>query len=181
MKKVVTWLLCLAMAAGLGAVPARAEEKTELAVWVYPVGQWADETAAEELAAAFEQDRPDVLVTVTYLEEAQADSQIDEAILSGQTPDLLVGATAHLRETWGGQERMSLLAYVTQTGAEGERVNWCFACFDSGDEDRAGTAKAFADHVCAAVREEGAQVITEEMLSARRQEADRRIEERGGC
>ena len=174
MRRVVTWFLCLAMAAGLWAVPAWAEEeRTELAVWVCPVGRWADEEAVEELTAAFEQDRPDVQVTVTYLEEAEAESRIDEAILSGQTPDLVVGGTEQLRARWGSQGELAL--------EDGESVQWSFGSFDNGGEARAEAAKAFVEHVCAAVQEDGAQVITEEMLASSRRAAERRLEERGGC
>ncbi len=186
MRRVVTWFLCLAMAAGLWAVPAWAEEeRTELAVWVCPVGRWADEEAVEELTAAFEQDRPDVQVTVTYLEEAEAESRIDEAILSGQTPDLVVGGTEQLRARWGSQGELALEAYITDPAPEsdpdGESVQWSFGSFDNGGEARAEAAKAFVEHVCAAVQEDGAQVITEEMLASSRRAAERRLEERGGC
>jgi multiple sugar transport system substrate-binding protein len=79
-------------------------EEVELAdsitLWTYPIGNWGDEAAVNELTAAFEAETG-ISVSVEYLTYTDGDDKVNTAITAGQAPDLIMEGPERLVANWG--------------------------------------------------------------------------------
>lgn len=103
-------LLCAAMVCGLLAAGAGSvfagEGKTRISVWLYPVGDFANDEVVSELVEDFEAVHPEITVDVEYLDYASGDDQVEAAIANGTTPDVIFEGPERLVNNWGARELM---------------------------------------------------------------------------
>jgi len=101
MKKLFALLLCLAM-----VVPALALADTEITLWTYPIGGWAESATVDEIVSNFNAAHPDIKVTVQYLDYQSGDDQVTTAIEAGTTPDIILEGPERLVANWGAAGKM---------------------------------------------------------------------------
>lgn len=73
---------------------------SEITLWVYPIGDWANESAVAPLLAEFEA-RTGIHVRVEYLTYVDGDDKVRTAIESGTTPDLILESPDRIVGYWG--------------------------------------------------------------------------------
>ena len=83
---------------------------TELALWVYPIGQWRDKETVSALMDQFSSEFPEIHVTVTYLDYDTGDDRIDRAVELGQAPDVVLESPRRLVSDWGDKGWMADLS-----------------------------------------------------------------------
>ena len=88
------------------AAPADGAVAGDLTLLTYPVGKFGDAEAVGELVAAFNQQYPDVNVSVEYLDYQTGDDQVTAAIEAGTTPDLVLEGPERLVANWGAKGKM---------------------------------------------------------------------------
>ena len=102
MKKLFALLLCLVMVVPMIALA----EETEITLWTYPVGSWADATVVDGIVAEFNKVHPDIKVSVQYLDYQSGDDQVTTAIEAGTTPDIILEGPERLVTNWGAAGKM---------------------------------------------------------------------------
>ena len=75
-------------------------DSTEITLWTYPVGKWADEATVKSLTDGFTAETG-IKVTVEYLAYADGDDKVNAAITAKQTPDLVLDGPQRLVTNWG--------------------------------------------------------------------------------
>ncbi len=75
-------------------------DSTEITLWTYPVGKWADEATVKSLTDGFTAETG-IKVTVEYLAYADGDDKVNAAITAKQTPDLVLEGPQRLVTNWG--------------------------------------------------------------------------------
>lgn len=101
MKKLFALLLCLAM-----LIPVAAMADTEITLWTYPIGGWANSETVDEIIANFNAVHPEIKVTVQYLDYTSGDDQVTTAIEAGTTPDIIMEGPERLVANWGAAGKM---------------------------------------------------------------------------
>lgn len=110
-------LLCAGMATGLAACGnssgAAGEggsdasgDATAITLWTYPIGSWGDAATVDSIIAAFNEQHPDIQVSVEYLDYTSGDDQVTAAIEAGTAPDLIMEGPERLVTTWGAAGKM---------------------------------------------------------------------------
>ena len=79
------------------SAPHDADDPVTLSVWVYPMGQWAEQSAVDALLDGFGELCPDVTVEVTCLSAETGDSDVSTAMETGTCPDVLLGTLSRLQ------------------------------------------------------------------------------------
>ena len=90
-KKWMSLLLCAGMTAGLSACGGSggdtgggnsegSSDGTQIALWTYPIGSWGDSATVDGIVAAFNEQYPDISVSVEYLDYTSGDDQVTAAI-----------------------------------------------------------------------------------------------------
>lgn len=116
MKKLLTFLLALTLVLSMTAcgqdAAANDEEQSviELTLWTYPIGDWADETAVNNLLTQFNAVYPDIHVTVQCLDEATGDDSLSTAVDGGVAPDILLAQPDRLVKVWGAEGMLADLS-----------------------------------------------------------------------
>lgn len=116
MKKLLTFLLALTLVLSVTAcgqdAAANDEEQSviELTLWTYPIGDWADETAVNNLLTQFNTVYPDIHVTVQCLDEATGDDSLSTAVDGGVAPDILLAQPDRLVKFWGAEGMLADLS-----------------------------------------------------------------------
>ena len=116
MKKLLTFLLALTLVLSVTAcgqdAAANDEEQSviELTLWTYPIGDWADETAVNNLLTQFNAVYPDIHVTVQCLDEATGDDSLSTAVDGGVAPDILLAQPDRLVKVWGAEGMLADLS-----------------------------------------------------------------------
>lgn len=116
MKKLLTFLLALTLVLSVTAcgqdAAANDEEQSviELTLWTYPIGDWADETAVNNLLTQFNTVYPDIHVTVQCLDEATGDDSLSTAVDGGVAPDILLAQPDRLVKVWGAEGMLADLS-----------------------------------------------------------------------
>ena len=116
-KKWLSMLLCAGMATGLAACGnssgAAGEggsdasgDATAITLWTYPIGSWGDAATVDSIIAAFNEQHPDIQVSVEYLDYTSGDDQVTAAIEAGTAPDLIMEGPERLVTTWGAAGKM---------------------------------------------------------------------------
>ena len=75
-------------------------DSTEITLWTYPVGKWADEATVKSLTDGFTAETG-IKVTVEYLAYADGDDKVNAAITAKQTPYLVLEGPQRLVTNWG--------------------------------------------------------------------------------
>lgn len=89
---------------------APAGEGTDITLWTYPVGKFADAETVDGFIAAFNEKYPDISVSVEYLDYTSGDDQVTAAIEAGTTPDIILEGPERLVSNWGAKGKMVDLA-----------------------------------------------------------------------
>lgn len=116
MKKLLAFLLALTLVLSVTAcgqdAAANDEEQSviELTLWTYPIGDWADETAVNNLLTQFNTVYPDIHVTVQCLDEATGDDSLSTAVDGGVAPDILLAQPDRLVKGWGAEGMLADLS-----------------------------------------------------------------------
>lgn len=138
MKKLLTFLLALTLVLSVTAcgqdVAANDEEQSviELTLWTYPIGDWADETAVNNLLTQFNTVYPDIHVTVQCLDEATGDDSLSTAVDGGVAPDILLAQPDRLVKVWGAEGMLADLSDIWDDADKQEVNETCRSvCFTS--------------------------------------------------
>lgn len=105
MKKLLSLLLVAVMAVSMMACGQKTES-SEITLWTYPVGKFADEETVNGFIAAFNEKYPDIKVSVEYLDYTSGDDQVTAAIEAGTTPDIILEGPERLVSNWGAKGKM---------------------------------------------------------------------------
>ena len=138
MKKLLAFLLALTLmlsvtACGQDAADNDEEQSViELTLWTYPVGDWGDKAAVENLLTQFNTVYPDIHVTVQCLDEATGDDKLSTAVDGGVAPDILLAQPDRLVKVWGAEGMMADLSELWDDSDKAEVNAACqSACFTS--------------------------------------------------
>lgn len=138
MKKLLTFLLALTLVLSVTAcgqdAAANDEEQSviELTLWTYPIGDWADETAVNNLLTQFNTVYPDIHVTVQCLDEATSDDSLSTAVDGGVAPDILLAQPDRLVKVWGAEGMLADLSDMWDDADKQEVNETCRSvCFTS--------------------------------------------------
>lgn len=138
MKKLLTFLLALTLVLSVTAcgqdAAANDEEQSviELTLWTYPIGDWADETAVNNLLTQFNAVYPDIHVTVQCLDEATGDDSLSTAVDGGVAPDILLAQPDRLVKVWGAEGMLADLSDIWDDADKQEVNETCRSvCFTS--------------------------------------------------
>ena len=71
-------------------VPRLLLEDAEITLWTYPIGDWGNKTVVNKLIKSFNEVHPDISVKVKYLDYTSGDNEVEEAVKSGKTPDIIL-------------------------------------------------------------------------------------------
>ena len=77
------------------------EEIIELTLWTFPVGNWNNPTVVGSILNSFHNEHPDIFVSVEYLNYDTGDERVNQAILDGSAPDLILEGPERLVAGWG--------------------------------------------------------------------------------
>ena len=131
MKRICV-LLCLLMSAVLlsscGGMPQDTEtnsssggaENIELTLWTFPVGNWGNPTAVSAILTGFHKEYPDIHISVEYLNYDTGDERVNQAVLDGSAPDLILEGPERLVTSWGEQGWMVDLSDLWGSRQAGE-------------------------------------------------------------
>ena len=138
MKKLLAFLLALTLVLSVTAcgqdAAANDEEQSviELTLWTYPIGDWADETAVNNLLTQFNTVYPDIHVTVQCLDEATGDDSLSTAVDGGVAPDILLAQPDRLVKVWGAEGMLADLSDMWDDADKQEVNETCRSvCFTS--------------------------------------------------
>lgn len=104
-------------AAAVGVDAVGSDLAADITLWTYPVGNWGDAAAVEDLIAGFNEAYPNINVTVELLDYTNGDDQVNTAIEGGQAPDLIFEGPERLVANWGAKGLMVDLADIWSTEA----------------------------------------------------------------
>ncbi len=97
-----------------------AAETVELTLWTYPVGNWGSQSSVSALLSGFHREYPQYHVTVKCLDYTTGDAEIEEAIESGQLPDLVLEGPERLVANWGSRGEMADLSDLWESEQAGQ-------------------------------------------------------------
>lgn len=109
-SKILALALSSAVMASAFGCGAGASEATEITLWTYPIGQWADAATVDGLIANFTAAHPEITVKVEYLDYTNGDDQVNTAIEGGQAPDVILEGPERLVANWGARGVMADLS-----------------------------------------------------------------------
>ncbi len=124
MKRFLAWIFAMLLAINASACggqtlePSDAEgedgeekqEEVNIALWTYPVGNWGESTTVANLLGKFNNQYPNIHVSVKHLQYSDGDSLIEEAIAKGEAPDLVFEGPERLVAHWGEEGLMADLS-----------------------------------------------------------------------
>ena len=107
MKKILAMLLAVMMVLSMVACTVEnASEQVEITLWTYPIGNWGDEATVNALIKSFNEQYPNIKVTVEYLTYADGDDKVNTALEGGSAPDLIMEGPERLVTNWGAKGKM---------------------------------------------------------------------------
>ncbi|MDE6259604.1 MAG: extracellular solute-binding protein [Oscillospiraceae bacterium] len=131
MKKLLA-LICLLLSVALlsscvSAPPAESVDSSddpsddiELTLWAFPVGNWGNPTAVSAILTSFHKEHPNVHISVEYLNYDTGDERVNQAVLDGAAPDLILEGPERLVANWGEQGWMVDLSDLWESRQAGE-------------------------------------------------------------
>ncbi len=78
----------------------------EISLWTYPVGGWGKKSSVSGLIADFQQEHPEIRVSIKTVDYTTGDDEVNEAIESGEMPDLIFEGPERLVANWGARGLM---------------------------------------------------------------------------
>lgn len=78
----------------------------DITLWTYPIGNWGNDEAVQELLGDFNAAYPNISVSVEYLDYTNGDDQVNTAIEGGAAPDLVMEGPERLVANWGAKGLM---------------------------------------------------------------------------
>ena len=109
-------------------------EKAEITLWTYPVGGWGNSATRSALLAAFHREYPDISISVKELTYDTGDSEVEEALKSGNAPDLILEGPERLVANWGARGVMADLKDLWEEETAGKIYDSVkVACHDGED------------------------------------------------
>lgn len=97
-----------------------ASETTELTLWTYPVGGWGTGSTISSIISSFNQEHPEINVSVKILSYDTGDSDIEQAIADNNMPDLVFEGPERLIANWGARGLMADLNDIWDSEAASE-------------------------------------------------------------
>ncbi len=119
-----------------GGPDAQEPEITELTLWTYPVGGWANSSTVSSVVSSFNREHPEIRLSVRILTYETGDSDIEEAIAQGAAPDLVFEGPERLTANWGARGLMVDLSDIWENGVSGEIYDAIASACRSGDGAR---------------------------------------------
>lgn len=119
MKKILFIITALMAAAFLSACAGsdsqipEAEDNSgtqqviEITLWTFPVGNWGSPTTVASLLSGFHKKYPNINVSVEYLTYDNGDERIEQAVIDGTMPDLVLEGPERLVANWGDRGLMA--------------------------------------------------------------------------
>lgn len=95
------------------------QEITELVLWTFPVGNWGNPTSVANMLAGFHKKYPNIHISVEYLDYENGDARVDQAVLDGSAPDLILEGPERLVAGWGEQGWMADLSDLWESEKAG--------------------------------------------------------------
>ena len=96
------------------------KEKTELEFWTYPVGGWASESTVSSLISAFNQEHPEISISMKILSYSDGDEVMEKAIADGNMPDIVFEGPERLTANWGARGLMVDLGDIWESESSDE-------------------------------------------------------------
>lgn len=139
-------IVAVACAASLAVLPACVEdggqtdrpgagEVTKITLWTYPVGGWGKPGTVSQQLAAFHRDHPEIHVSVGYVDYVTGDAEVENAIQSGNAPDIILEGPERLVANWGARGYMADISDLWQTDkANAVYENVKVACHNAAGE-----------------------------------------------
>lgn len=78
----------------------------DITLWTYPIGSFKDAETVDGFIASFNEQYPDIHVSVEYLDYTSGDDQVTSAIEAGTTPDIIMEGPERLVSNWGAKGKM---------------------------------------------------------------------------
>ncbi|MDE6282282.1 MAG: extracellular solute-binding protein [Oscillospiraceae bacterium] len=131
MKKLLA-LICLLLSIALlsscvSAPPVESDDSSdspgndiELTLWAFPVGNWGNPTAVSAILTSFHKEYPNIHISVEYLNYDTGDERVNQAVLDGTAPDLILEGPERLVTSWGEQGWMADLSDLWESRQAGE-------------------------------------------------------------
>ena len=76
------------------------QEITELVLWTFPVGNWGNPTSVANMLTGFHKEYPNIHISVEYLDYENGDERVNQAVLDGSAPDLILWRPGANRDGW---------------------------------------------------------------------------------
>ena len=109
-------------------VPRLLLEDAEITLWTYPIGDWGNKTVVNILIKNFNEVHPDISVKVKYLDYTSGDNEVEEAVKSGKTPDIILEGPERLVANWGRRGLMVDLSDLYTDDSKDIYENVAVAC-----------------------------------------------------
>lgn len=109
-------------------VPRLLLEDAEITLWTYPIGDWGNKTVVNKLIKNFNEVHPDISVKVKYLDYTSGDNEVEEAVKSGKTPDIILEGPERLVANWGRRGLMVDLSDLYTDDSKDIYENVAVAC-----------------------------------------------------
>lgn len=103
-------------------------EDTEITLWTYPIGDWGNKTVVDKLIKGFNELHPEISVRVKYLDYNFGDNEIEDAIKTGTTPDIVFEGPERLVADWGRRGLMVDLSDLYTDASKDIYENVAVAC-----------------------------------------------------
>lgn len=82
-------------------------EEVRLTLWTYPVGGWSTKETVSSLLSAFHNQNPDIRISIKTLDYDTGDKVVEDAIKTGELPDLVLEGPERLVANWGARGLMA--------------------------------------------------------------------------
>ncbi len=91
------------------------QEVVQLRLWTYPVGGWGESDKLASLISDFHKVYPNIWISIECLDYQTGDARIEQAILDGEAPDLVLEGPERLVGNWGGRGLMADLSSLWES------------------------------------------------------------------
>ncbi len=81
-------------------------EKVEISLWTYPIGGWGKLDTVNAQIASFTRDHPNISIVPKVVDYVTGDDEINDAIESGNAPDIVFEGPERLVANWGARGLM---------------------------------------------------------------------------
>lgn len=121
-------IFCLSITACTNNVARPFIEDTEITLWTYPIGDWGNKAAVDNIIKDFNETHPEITVKVKFLDYKSGDAEVDNAIENGTTPDVIIEGPERLVANWGKNGYMVDISDMYTDVSKDIYENVVFAC-----------------------------------------------------